>query len=565
LQPYWERIAGQRISRRRALGYGAAASFGVAALTIVGCSDSGGNGSGTPAARETATAPDQPDVLNPLYPPQRGGRLVSANAANFGTWDPHLGIAVASAYFPRVYNMLLNQSATRPEFVVMDLAESYEVPDEQTYIFTVRPGVRVGPNDLGVPERALEPEDVRQSMERIRTLPQAQNYAFASQHIDTVNVDGNRVIMRTPGPYAWFLNRIGYFLSAIVPRELLEGDTGRLSDKAAGGGPYRLVSVTEGDLMRLDANANYYARDAMSGEQLPYLSGLEVRVVYDRSSLRTAFQSGQVHQFMTGDGNEARSMEHAVVSRDPGFTYVAFTMNPVKKPFDDPRVRRAVSRAINRQQFIDLVYGGDAQADGIVQWSLGSYVLPDDELSSTYQPYDLDEAKRLVDEVGGISFKMLYPAETSILEHSQHLPIFVRQMEEAGIKVEHDPVDFGTWIARYHDIDYDSSLALNQQYETPELPLAFHTERGPFGDGTFIRGLGDPEIEAAVRKASATLDYAARIQAVHDAQKRSYARDPMMLPLVTPYNHLVWSDKVHNIPAGIGTSSFMVNTSWMET
>ena len=56
--------------------------------------------------------------------------------------------------------MLLNQSPTKPEFVFLDLAQSYELPDESTYIFTMRPGVKVTPNDLGVPERDLDAEDV---------------------------------------------------------------------------------------------------------------------------------------------------------------------------------------------------------------------------------------------------------------------------------------------------------------------------------------------------------------------------------------------------------------------
>jgi ABC-type transport system substrate-binding protein len=190
--------------------------------------------------------------------------------------------------------------------------------------------------------------------------------------------------------------------------------------------------------------------------------------------------------------------------------------------------------------------------------------LPADELAEL-QPFDLAEAKQLVAAVGGIRFKMMFPHETTIEEHDQHLPIFLAQMREAGIEVEQVPTDFGRWIEEYRSLKYDSSLALNQLYETPELPLAFHTTGGPFGDKSYIQGLGDPEIDAAVKKASQTFSIEERREAVHQAQRIIYAKDPMMLPLVTPYQHIAWSRRVKNIPAGIGTSAWLLSTYWLDS
>lgn len=559
---FWERFERARISRRRALTASGATAAALAAMTLVGCDGGGGGAKPTTTSEESGLGYE---ILNPAGPPRQGGTLISANAANFGTFDPHVGIQVASAYFPRIYNVLVNQSATRPEFMYFDLAQSMEMPEETTFIFKLRPGVKVSPNDLGVPERDLDGEDVRASLDRVRTDKATNNYAFAHNHIQDVRIDGDTVTITTPGPYAWFLNRIGLFTSAITPRELMAGDLSRLATQAAGAGAYRLLSVTEGEMARLSRNPNFYRRDPTNNNaQLPYIDALEVRTIFDKATQRTAFQSGQIHQYMTGSGEEARSLGDATIQRNPYFAYISVTMNPRQKPFDDPRVRRAFSRALNRQAFVDLVYNGDAQADGLVQWSLGSFALPPEELESTYQPFSVEEARALVRQVGGIKAKVMYPAGTAILEHSQHVPIFLKQMEDAGIEIEQDAQDFGSWINNYHDVNYQCSLALNQPYETPELPLAFHTERGPFGDGTYIRGLGDPAIEEAVRKASAAMDDDARIEAVHEAQRVIYAKDPMMLPLVTPYNHVAYRRVVKNIPTGIGTSQYIVNTAWMD-
>jgi ABC-type transport system substrate-binding protein len=226
-------------------------------------------------------------------------------------------------------------------------------------------------------------------------------------------------------------------------------------------------------------------------------------------------------------------------------------------------VRRAIARAINREEYVDFVYDGDARANGLVHWPLGSYALPPEELA-TLQPYDLDEARRLVGEVGGIRIKMMYPAGAVILEHSAHVPIFVDQMRRAGIELEEDPQDFSTWVENIKDLDYDCTLNLNQIYETPEIPLGIHTASGPFGDGTYLRGLGDPEIEAAVQNVSRELDTDRRIELVHEAQRLIYEKDPVSLPLVTPINNIAWRKVVKNIPTGIGTTSFLVNTFWID-
>ncbi len=541
-----------------------ALSVAAGAIAIVGCggSDDGSTVAGTAT---TPTRSDQPDILNPLNPPVPGGTYVTANSASFGSWDPHSGIAVASAYFPRMYNLLLSQSPTKPEYMYMDLAESFEIPDDLTYVFKIRPGVTVAPNSLGVPERDLDGEDVRVTFDRIKTDPGANQYSFASKYVDSVTVNGDSVTVKTTEPYAWFLPRMSAYNNTVPPRELV-ADPAKFVNAGVGAGPYALVSVTENDIARFHRNTNFYGRDAANNNApLPYIDDLEVRVIFDRQPQQTAFLDGQMHQYWAETGLEAERYADYPISRDPVFAFIAFTMNPQKEPFTDPRVRRAISRATNRDQFVELIYGGDAKPNGLVQWPLGSYALPDEELASTYQPFNLEEARALVEEVGGIRFKMMYPANTTIQEHAQHLSIFVQQMREANIQVEEVPLEFTNWITGYQKIDYDSSLALNQIYETPELPLLFHTTGGPFSDRTYIQGLGDAEIDAAVAKANTQLDADARLAAVHDAQKLIYSKDPAFLPLVGPYLHMIYSKKLHNIPSGVGTTSYSLANYWIES
>ena len=322
--------------------------------------------------------------------------------------------------------------------------------------------MKIAPNKLGVPERDLDGEDVKASLERMKSDAASTAYAFASKYIDSRDGEWRRGDGEDGGALCLVHQPRRLYLRLRGAARAARRRSRAVGRQEAGAGPYRLTSVTEGERARFDRNPNYYRKDEITGAQLPYVDGLDVGVVFDRAAQRTAFQSGQIHAYMTATGEEARGLKDAVLTRDPNFAYISITMNPKRKPFDDPRVRRAISRAIDRREYVRIVYGGDAQADGLVHWPLGSYALAPDELEQTYQPFDLADAKALVRAVGGIKFKMMYPGNTSIEEHGQHLPIFVEQMRAAGIEIDQDPQAFGAWIENYHAIKYDSSLALNQ-------------------------------------------------------------------------------------------------------
>ncbi|MBI5287626.1 MAG: hypothetical protein HY873_01500, partial [Chloroflexi bacterium] len=252
---FWERYTQRRVTRRRLLQVAGTASVAAGTIALVGCGSDNGRATASPTPERHT---DGPDILNPGGPPRAGGRYVTANSANFGAWDPHTGIQVASAYFPRMYNLLLSQSPTKPDYTFLDLAQSYETPDDLTYVFKLRPGVKIAPNGLGVPERDIDADDVRATFERLKTDASTNQYSFASKYVDAVTVSGDVVTVRTTEPYAWFISRVSSSFNTIPPRELLEGDMTRLNREGAGGGPYRLVSVTENDVASFVRNPNYY-------------------------------------------------------------------------------------------------------------------------------------------------------------------------------------------------------------------------------------------------------------------------------------------------------------------
>src|SRR6266699_1426384 len=112
---YWDRYRAARISRRTMLSATGGAVAFAAAAALVGCKGGGAKPGGSANSTADSGATDRPDLLNHAGTPRRGGRFLTSEAATFGTFDPHIGIALASAYFPRIYNVLVNQSVTRPD------------------------------------------------------------------------------------------------------------------------------------------------------------------------------------------------------------------------------------------------------------------------------------------------------------------------------------------------------------------------------------------------------------------------------------------------------------------
>jgi ABC-type transport system substrate-binding protein len=240
-------------------------------------------------------------------------------------------------------------------------------------------------------------------------------------------------------------------------------------------------------------------------------------------------------------------------------------MNVTRDPWTDPRIRKAANFAINRQDYIDRVYGGAAAANGVVHWCVNG-ALSEEELEE-YQRYDPAQAKALIQEATGndsIDINVMFPT-SPIQEHDRHLPIFLQQMQEGGFNINQDPRDLGGWLASYREKDYDASLSLNQIYETAEIPLDFQHSKGPAGSDIYATGLQDPELDAMIDATKRITDFDEQTQAIKDVQKTIYEKGPTFLPFVTPFSRTLYWNYVKDVPSGLGsTGLFLTHNMWLD-
>ncbi len=566
---YWQRLQRERISRRRLLGTAGVGATGLAVAAACG----GGNGDETPRAGGTPT----PSATAEAGTPKRGGRFQSTTTVDWGTLDPVTSVGGFVAIAARIYNGLLERSRMDLDWWFFDLAQELEQPDDETYVFNIRPGVTIGPNDAGIEERDMDALDANVWQDRIVEDEGARQRTFSTEWLDSHEApDAQTITITTKGPYAYFLFRIGPpGLGSIPPREFWEQGIS-LSDKGAGGGPYTIQpgSYQETGGIKLDRNPHYYRTDDEHGDaQLPYYDGIDVARITDRLARRTAFQDAQIYSYGAQDKTEkdelVRQDPDYIVAEEPVNSYISFNMNPTRPPWDDERIRKAALYALNRQEFVDRIFGeGGAKPDGLVHWPAGPFALDPEELEEL-QPYDPARSRQLIRDATGedtIRIKVMYPTGVDIFYHAEHLPIWKQQMQDAGFQLEEEALDFGTWLARYATVDYDSSFSLNQVYELGEIPLDWHLSVGPEGSGNYGIGIGKlyPEIDEAILDSKRTASLEECAERVKEAQRLIYAKGPAALPIVSWLSYTLYQPFVKNITQGLGGAVEYVNTTWLD-
>ncbi len=522
---------------------------GAAGLALAGCGDDD-SGGGKVSADSTATpAPTGVATL----PPKKGGVY---NAGATGTIaGVHPFNSNYNGVFPiaLAYNYLFVNSLLNPDKgYLYDLATAHKAQaDQVTWVFNLRADAKIAPNKYGVAERPLDADDVKASFDYIADKANGTNaYAPFVQYFDKWDApDKQTVRLVTKKPYAFTEAVISHNLYCpIVPKEWVARGADAMKADIVGAGGYVLKEATEGQVIRLEPNPNYWDKGK------PYLDAMVVKQFADQVTYRTAFQANQIDSYGPQNADEAAELVKAEKGLNrysgPGLGYLSFWMNTKQKPWSDGRVRRAVNMAINRQEYIDIIGHGIGEPIGPITYAFKNEALPKEELAKL-QPFDVGGAKKLFQEAGVTEFKFQHPTSSNVADY---VTIFVRQMQAAGVTAKAEPLDAGTWYGQYLGSSLTASLSLNQQYVTPDLAVTWYRTGGITGNNRFDTGFSDPEVDAALDKAAATIDEKARGVAYQDLQRLIYKKDPPFVNFFGIRSEFVIRPYIMNYPVGLATN-----------
>ena len=338
-----------------------------------------------------------------------------------------------------------------PEFEP-DLAARWETsPDRLTYTFHLRQGVK-WQNLAPLNGREFVADDVKFTLERYKG--KVLDFLVAPiKTIDTPDKYTVRITLSEPSPS--FLPNLASTYAFMTPTEVVEQD-GDLKKTLIGTGPFILKEYIPKTSLTYERNPDF--RDA--GQ--PYLDRYRIAIIPDESARLAAFRAGEADYFGTNDPEIVK----AVLSSNPKTVvhrfhipsasfHIAFRLD--KKPFDDVRVRRAISMAINREEINQLVYAGQGRTYAMgVPWPAAFDDWPSKEAYGPYYQFDPKKAKALMREAGhsgGFKAKLIYYAYGD--DRTLQSEMIQNYLGAIGITVEVARLDYGVWIDQYLKGKYD--------------------------------------------------------------------------------------------------------------
>ncbi len=445
--------------------------------------------------------------------PQPGGTLIIGKAQEAVGLDPHLVTARSShEIIHQVYNQLIDLGddyAPMPE-----LAESWENPDDTTFIFHLRPGVKFHNG------RELVAADVKYSFERITDPDLGSPWATQLELIDTIETsDDYTVVIKLKEPFGAFMSTIASVWAAIVPQEEVETH-GDLQQVMVGTGPFILDEYVEETRTVLKANPDYF-------EGPPLVDGITYLILPDEAARLAALRTGEIHMSAMTDatsaGLAARSEDVSVHSQQTT-DYYLLGLNTEREPFNDVRVRQALSLAIDRDAVVNSVFFGEGMVSGPIVPTLGDWAVALDELPY-YQP-DIEAAKTLLAEAGyPDGFQTTITASPRFPQFTSIALVLQNQLKQLGIEVILDQVEWGTFIQKWKDRDFDTFVSYNGSGNDPDRALypMLHT-----GGSVNAFQYGNDEVDALLETARTTVDRDQRIAAYRDATLKIAEEAPLI-------------------------------------
>src|SRR5215831_4470167 len=391
--------------------------------------------------------------------PRYGGELIFAVPSEPPSYDAHREetFGVIHPLAPH-YNTLLrpdpnDRLATK---VVGDLAESWTISrDGRTYTFKLRRGVKFHDGS------EMTSKDVKASYDKIIFPPAGVASDRQGQYVVVEAVqapDPYTVVFRLKWPSASFLASVASPWNWIYKADILAKDMRWYETHVMGTGPFLFVEHQKGSHWVGKKNPNYWDKGK------PYLDGYRAIFIKDSAAQVAAVRAERAHiQFRGFSPAERDSLVAALgpkitVQESPWDCVLLVAINHEKKPFDDKRVRRALTLALDRYQ------GSQALSKIAIVKEVAGVVVPGTPLATPTAEleklagYSHDiaksraEAKRLLKEAGvpdGFSFTF----------------------RNRGIPMPYEPV--GVWL-----IDQWRQVGLNVKQEVIEAAKYYAELRG---------------------------------------------------------------------------------------
>jgi peptide/nickel transport system substrate-binding protein len=482
--------------------------------------------------------------------PVRAADISIALSADVTSIDPHFhNLTPNNNVANHIFEALVAKDARgqlRP-----GLAESWRPIDDVTWEFRLRKGVKFHDGS------DFTAADVAYTLDRVPTVPNSPSpfTTYSKQIVEKIIVDPYTIRLKTAAPYPLMANDMSTIM--IVSSRAAKGAATEdfNSGKAAvGTGPLKFVRWQKGDRIELARYEGYWgAKEPWDKVTLRIITSDPTRVasllageVRAIENVPTADLTRVVKQ---PDLSVYRIVSHRIMylhvdsSRDSSPFVTDKAGRPLaRNPLKDVRVRRALSKAINRQALVDRVMEGAARATG--------QLMPDGMFgyTPTLKPeaYDPDGARKLLSEAGypdGFGLTIHGPNDRYVND-DQVTQALAQMFSRVGIATKVDTMPSAVYFTRANKLEF-SVMLVGWGSDTAEasspLKALLATYNNDKGMGQANRGrYSNGKMDAVLQQALATVDDARREKLLQQATEIAMS-DLGIVPLYHQEN--VWATR----------------------
>ena len=437
----------------------------------------------------------------------KGGTFISAKTTEAPSLDPILEQALSRQRLdPLFYNRMVewgHDGKLEPA-----LAESWTTSaDGRTWTFKLRQGVKFHHG------RELVADDVKFTYERIidpKVGSGGRGYLSAIDHIETPDTHTVRIVTKQPS--ASLLAGMAGGWSAIVPRDVVE--KGDLRRSAVGTGPFVLQEWMPQSHLKARRNPDYWDKTK------PAVDAIEIKVIPDEANIIAQLRTGNIHHALLEDNKNyllVKDDKRLRAQRSPRLGFDMVNINHGRKPFDDVRVRQALSLAIDRAEVLQAAASGLGSVTGPLTPAMRPWALPVDAFKEWYTP-NPEKAKKLLADAGfpnGFKTTLkVIPTFPTMVAGAQ---VIAAQLKKIGVDAQIIQEEYGVWIKAIIKPNFDFDLTMNVTSGDADpdslFYRRFHSSEKQWNND------GDPDIDALLDQGRTALDPKKRKEFYDQAQR----------------------------------------------
>lgn len=451
--------------------------------------------------------------------------------------DPHraVGNSAAVVLYDLFTGLMTLNAAGK---VTPGVAESFTVSEDGlTYTFTLRPGVVWSD---GTPltahdfvysfQRVLTPETAARFASQLYPIVNAQAINRGEREPDALGVaaaDDRTLIVTLNEPTAYLPQLMASNATSPVPKHVIEveGRSWTRPGKMVSNGAYKLVEQIPATLIRAAKNDFFYDADNVAIEEVVYYP------TENQGTSLSRFRAGELDVILNFPADQIPRIRETMpetlhITPALGVYYLA--PNARKAPFDDPRVRRALSLAIDRDAIAArLLPPGTTSATNIVPPVTSGYNGTAADYADTSIQDRMKEARELLKEAGyGPDKPFTFSFKTDPIEQNRRIGVALTSMWKG--------------IGAQVDTDTTGASDVNRDGRTGNFEMIRWTWFGPYDDaatflglldssnGANVTGYANPDLDAKLAAANAERDSEKREVLLAEAEAIINAEQPVI-------------------------------------